>query len=245
MLSRNGVDHRHRTHDLACNRDRIQSSRPSNRQQRADLIYGQHCACCGEGGFVSHPGIGDDSIPVLIHLHAPIRQILERLHAADKRVHLAKDGGNNSNAGHYPATPIAAGKGCRTYPCCTNHAAARRRASCTGNARYPSSRSALADEANIFLRPMRTASSVARGSLRRSTPVKNWSNAANPNASPCGTLVLGDARPVISASISRICFNVRFSPPRIYRSPGFAFSIANRCPRATSFTSARLSPVST
>ena len=33
------------------------------------------------------------------------------------------------HARHQPATPMAAGSACRTYPCCTNHAAARRNAS--------------------------------------------------------------------------------------------------------------------
>src|SRR6185369_8434670 len=49
------------------------------------------------------------------------------------------------------------------YPFWRNQSTARRRASSTGMTFHPSSCSALADEANIFLRPMRTASKDAAG----------------------------------------------------------------------------------
>src|SRR6267142_622393 len=101
------------------------------------------------------------------------------------------------------------------YPCAWNQSIARRNASSTGKTLYPSSRSAFADDANIFLRPIFTASIVARGSLPRTMPVKNWSNTANPMATACGTFSLGAGSPVSAESLSRICFNVRFSPPRI------------------------------
>ena len=41
---------------------------------------------------------------------------------------------------------------------------------------------------------------------------------------------------------SRICFSVRFSPPRMYRSPGVPRSSATTCIRATSVTSTRFRP---
>ncbi len=53
------------------------------------------------------------------------------------------------------------------YPFAWNHSTARRKASSTGTVFHPSSRSALPEDTNIFFRPMRTASIVARGSRLR------------------------------------------------------------------------------
>jgi hypothetical protein len=63
--------------------------------------------------------------------------------------------------------------------------------------------------------PMRTASTVARGSWPRSLPVKISSKYAKTIATACGTFMLGDGSPVSADKRSRICFSVRFSPPRI------------------------------
>jgi len=71
--------------------------------------------------------------------------------------------------------------------------------------------------------PSLPASMVARGSLPRIIPVKSWSNTANPMATACGTFIVGAGNPVRADSLSRICFNVRFSPPRMYRCPGRRF----------------------
>src|SRR6185437_8726501 len=106
-------------------------------------------------------------------------------------------------------------------------------------------RSAFADETNIFFFPIRTASIVARGSRPKTRPVKTSSTTPAARATTYGTLTRGEGSPVIWPSLSRICFNVRFSPPRMYRSPGFALSYAATCPRAHSVASTRFNPVST
>src|SRR5882762_7523556 len=81
------------------------------------------------------------------------------------------------------------------YPFCRNHSTARRNASCTGRTLYPSSATAFSDEANIFFRPIFTASRVARGSLPRTRPVQNSSKHAYAYANPCGTCVVGEGSP--------------------------------------------------
>ena len=58
----------------------------------------------------------------------------------------------------------------------------------TGSTWKPSSRSALAELANIIFLPMRTASTVARGSFPRSLPVTDSSKNANAMATACGSL---------------------------------------------------------
>jgi hypothetical protein len=60
---------------------------------------------------------------------------------------------------------------------------------------------------------MRTASMVARGSRPRIHPVKTSSTTPVASAITYGTFTFGDGSPVIAASLSRICFSVRFSPP--------------------------------
>ena len=62
---------------------------------------------------------------------------------------------------------------------------------------------------------MRTASTVARGSLPRSLPVMFSSKNANAIATAFGTFIVGEGKPVIAANRSRICLSVRFSPPRM------------------------------
>src|SRR5438105_3263992 len=101
------------------------------------------------------------------------------------------------------------------YPFCRNHSTARRSASWTGTTLYPSSVTAFSDEANIFLRPIFTASRVARGSLPKSLPVKNSSKQANAYAKPCGTCVVGEGNPEIFDSSSSNCFSVRSCPPNL------------------------------
>src|ERR1700733_5263939 len=64
------------------------------------------------------------------------------------------------------------------YPLVRNHSMAARMAGYTGTMRKPSSCCARAEDANIFLRPMRTSSSVARGSLPRRRPVMSSSKKA-------------------------------------------------------------------
>src|SRR5436309_5332004 len=61
------------------------------------------------------------------------------------------------------------------YPFVRNHSTALRNASVTKPGCQPNSRSAFSEETNIFLRLMRTASTVARGSLRKMCPVTTWS----------------------------------------------------------------------
>src|ERR1700733_5338965 len=78
-----------------------------------------------------------------------------------QRLQFAGQGRDNTHAAH------AAG----AYPCARNHSMAVRSAAYTGTTRNPSSRSALAEETNIFFLPIRTASTVARGSRPRSFPV--------------------------------------------------------------------------
>jgi len=58
-------------------------------------------------------------------------------------------------------------------------------------------------------------------------------------------ILVGEDKPVIADSLSSICFSVRFSPPKIYRSPNLPIVSTSACVRATSLTSTRLSPVST
>ena len=75
-----------------------------------------------------------------------------------------------------------------TYPFAVNHCTARRKASSTGTVFHPSSRSALAEVTNIFLRPMRTASMVALGSLPKIRPVNTSSTTPVARATTYGTL---------------------------------------------------------
>ena len=55
----------------------------------------------------------------------------------------------------------------QAYPFARNQVTARPNASSTGTVFHPNSRSALPQDTNIFLRPIRTASMVARGSRLR------------------------------------------------------------------------------
>ena len=84
-----------------------------------------------------------------------------RLPSLHQRLQFAGQSRDNANAAH------AGG----AYPCARNQSMAARSAAYTGTTRNPSSRSALAEETNIFFLPMRTASTVARGSRPRSLPV--------------------------------------------------------------------------
>ena len=52
-------------------------------------------------------------------------------------------------------------------------------------------------------------------------------------ATVCGTCMVGEGNPVIAAMRSRICFSVRFSPPKMYRSPEVPRSSAATCMAAT------------
>src|SRR6185312_7396447 len=136
------------------------------------------------------------------------------LPSAHQRLQFSRHRGDNRNLLH-----TCGAYACGAYPFARNHSIADRSASSTGSTRNPSSRSAFADEANIFFFPIRTSSTVARGSRPRSSPVTASSKYANAIATPCGTFIVGDFSPVIAAIRSRICFSVKFSPPRMYRSP--------------------------
>ncbi len=78
-----------------------------------------------------------------------------------QRLQLAGQGRDNTDPAHAEGA----------YPCARNQSMAARSAAYTGTTRNPNSRSALAEETNIFFLPMRTASTVARGSRPRSLPV--------------------------------------------------------------------------
>ena len=88
-----------------------------------------------------------------------------------------------------------------------NHWQARRSAASMGTMRHPRSRSALADDANIFFLPMRTASTVARGSRfsKKSHPNRSFT----PEALERDT----DGRAVGFLSIMRDC-NRRYPSAR-------------------------------
>src|SRR6202034_4292825 len=156
------------------------------------------------------------------------------LPALHQRLQFAGQGRDDADAPHVEGA----------YPCARNHSMAARSAAYTGTTRNPSSRSALAEETNIFFLPMRTASTVARGSRPRSLPVMVWSHSAKIMATLCGTRMVGEGRPVIADILSSSCFKVRFSPPKMYRSPDRPATRASAWVFATSFTSTRFSPVS-
>src|SRR6185437_9999544 len=84
-----------------------------------------------------------------------------------------------------------------TYPFVWNHSTARRNAPSTGMIFHPKSRSALADETNIFFFPIRTASMVARGSRPKIRPVKTSSTTPVASAITYGTLTRGEGNPVM------------------------------------------------
>src|SRR5204863_8352885 len=83
-----------------------------------------------------------------------------------------------------------------SYPLSRNQVTALFSASSTGTHFHPNCRSALADDTNIFLRPMRTASIVARGSRPRIRPVTISSTTPVASASAYGTRIFGEGKPV-------------------------------------------------
>src|SRR5215831_7204093 len=80
-----------------------------------------------------------------------------------QRRKFAFHGGDDCDPAH--AFTMATCPSVSMYPCVWNQSIARRKASSTGRTLYPSSCSALEEDANIFLRPIFTASMVALGSL--------------------------------------------------------------------------------
>ena len=64
------------------------------------------------------------------------------------------------------------------------------------------------------------------------------------HATAYGNRTVGALRPVIFASFPKIPASVKFSDPRMYRSPARPRSQASRCPAATSRASTTFSPVS-
>src|SRR3954454_16802924 len=138
------------------------------------------------------PGDGDSSHAPSMAEKYPIRLLRPVAH---QRLQFPEECCDNADA-------IAHEAG--AYPCARNHSMAARRAGYTGTIRKPSSRSAFAEDANIFFFPIRTASTVARGSLPRSLPVNNSSKNANAIATRCGTSIVGEGMPVIADILSRI-----------------------------------------
>src|ERR1700712_2312700 len=98
------------------------------------------------------------------------------LPAADQMLHLSRQSRNDGGTLFHGVCCLSKAG---AYPCATNQSIAARKAGYTGKTLNPSSRSAFAEEANIIFFPMRTASTVARGSLPLSLPVKFSSKKAN------------------------------------------------------------------
>src|ERR1700758_1449383 len=228
-----GIDHlgnrtRRRRLHRACQR-----TRPSVRNKRIETSTGKHPLRGSLHTNLANPSGDGHGLAITNATRPHVRPSL--LPAPNQRLKLARQRRDNGNLLHVTGA----------YPCARNHSIADRKASYTGTPLNPSPRSAFAEDANIFFLPIRTASTVALGSRPRIRPVTVSSKNANVIATPCGTFIVGEGSPVIADILSRICFSVRFSPPRMYRSPGFPFSSASQCVFATSSTSTRFSPVST
>src|SRR3984957_9411321 len=121
----------------------------------------------GLGRSLAPHAAADRDAIYIVHAGSPCRLAFarsgqgQRLPSLHQRLQFAGQGRDNTNPAH------AGG----AYPCARNQSMAARSAAYTGTTRNPSSRSALAEETNIFFLPMRTASTVARGSRPRSLPV--------------------------------------------------------------------------
>src|SRR5208337_2116881 len=120
------------------------------------LHFGKGPRCCAEAGS------GACGNPLtLIEAPAPEINALRAFMppAAYQQLQFAGHGSDYGNSRH------------GAYPCARNHSIAAFIAGLMGRMWKPSSCCACALEAYIFLRPMRTSSSVARGSRPRMRPV--------------------------------------------------------------------------
>src|SRR5580704_18548331 len=178
------------------------------RPHRHGCLDGQRRTCR------PHAGTRNDGKIVGVHDCLVGKPML--LPTADQMLHLSRQSSNDGwTLFHSGCCLSKAG----AYPFATNQSIAARSAGYTGKILNPSSRSAFAEEANIIFFPMRTASTVARGSLPLNLPVIVSSKNANVIATACGTFLLGEGKPVMADIRSRICFRVKFSPPRMYLWP--------------------------
>src|SRR5271157_3473741 len=239
-----GVDNAGNVAGLSGRKLLAQGSRPAGGDDRIDgtILFDFGKGACGRGD--ASPGAGGNPL-ALVEAPTPEMHAVRALvpPTPHQRLQLACHRRNDCNSCHAGPNRFLLIYG--AYPFARNHSIAAFMAGLMGTMRKPNSCCARALEAYIFLRPIRTSSSVALGSRPRMRPVIHSSKNAYVAATAKGILTVGDGMPVIADILSSICLRVRFSPPRMCLCPGCPLVSAATCARATSATSTRFSPVST